>query len=81
MRTGIATIRIRRKAVAGEPLSPQQLRVLTLASDGYSCEESGKELGVLTATVKNYRTTLLDKMGADNMPQAVAMAFRRGILK
>lgn len=56
-------------------------RILELAAEGLSYDDIGKELGFCTGHIKNLARQLCDAMGADNMRHAIALGFRRGLLK
>jgi DNA-binding NarL/FixJ family response regulator len=61
-------------------LTPRELMVLRLMAAGLSNREIASPLGISERTVKFHVTAILNKLGADNRTQAVAMASRRGIL-
>jgi len=61
-------------------LTPAELRVLREVADG----KTTKRIAALSyhsrATIKGQRHSILVKLGAENMPHAVAIGFRRGLL-
>jgi len=61
-------------------LTLRELDVLRLAAEGCSTEIIGQRLFISENTVKRHRYGIFKKLGAINMTQAVAIAFRRGIL-
>jgi DNA-binding NarL/FixJ family response regulator len=61
-------------------LTPRELMVLRLMAAGLSNREIAGSLGISERTVKFHVTAILNRLGADNRTQAVAMAGRRGIL-
>jgi DNA-binding CsgD family transcriptional regulator len=61
-------------------LTDQERRVLEALADGHSAGETGRRLYISVATVRTHRTSLLRKLGARNAPQAVAIAYQRGLL-
>lgn len=61
-------------------LTPRELMVLRLMAAGQSNREIAGSLAITERTVKFHVTAILNKIGADNRTQAVAMATRRGIL-
>jgi two-component system NarL family response regulator len=61
-------------------LTARELMVLRLMAAGLSNREIARSLGITERTVKFHVTAILNKLGADNRTQAVAMASRRGIL-
>ena len=61
-------------------LTPRELMVLRLMAAGLPNREIASSLGISERTVKFHVTGILNKLGADNRTQAVALAARRGIL-
>jgi DNA-binding NarL/FixJ family response regulator len=61
----------------GEPLSPQQQRVLDLIVEGLSNREIGARLGLAEKTVKNYVSAVLEKLGVHSRTQAALYRLRR----
>jgi DNA-binding NarL/FixJ family response regulator len=61
-------------------LTPRELVVLRLVASGLSNHEIADSLSISERTVKFHVTAILNKLGADNRTQAVALASRRGIL-
>jgi DNA-binding NarL/FixJ family response regulator len=61
-------------------LSPRELTVLRLVAAGLSNRAIAESLAITERTVKFHVTAVLNKLGADNRAQAVALAGRRGIL-
>jgi DNA-binding NarL/FixJ family response regulator len=61
-------------------LTPRELMVLRLMASGMSNHEIADSLSITERTVKFHVTAILNKLGADNRTQAVALASRRGIL-
>jgi len=61
-------------------LTPRELMVLRLMAAGQSNREIAGSLAITERTVKFHVTAILNKIGADNRTQAVALAGRRGIL-
>jgi DNA-binding CsgD family transcriptional regulator len=62
-------------------ITARELETLQLAADGFSCEESGAIMKIGGMAVKNHRRDLFNKMGAENIAQAVAMAIRRKLIE
>ena len=62
-------------------LSPRQLEALKLTSEGLSRKELADRLCYCEATIKRERRAIVRTLGARNMPHAIALAFRCGILK
>jgi DNA-binding NarL/FixJ family response regulator len=61
-------------------LTARQVMVLRLMAAGLSNREIAGSLAISERTVKFHVTSILNKLGADNRTQAVALAGRRGIL-
>ena len=60
-------------------LTPQQVRVLMMLSEGLLNKQIAYELGVSEATVKAHVSAILDKLGVDSRTQAVIAASRIGV--
>jgi PAS domain S-box-containing protein len=61
-------------------LTPRQLEVLRLLSEGKSVKEIGKELYLSEATVRNHVRSLLQALGAHSQLEVLAKAREMGIL-
>jgi DNA-binding NarL/FixJ family response regulator len=61
-------------------LTARELMVLKLMAAGQTNLAIAGSLSITKQTVKFHMTTILNKLGADNRTQAVALASRRGIL-
>jgi len=61
---------------AGEPLSNQQRRVLTLVADGKTNKEIAAAMGLSPKTVKNYLSTIFEKLQVSRRSEAVARIVR-----
>lgn len=82
MRQGACTPNMRDGGEVSESdLTPRELEILQAAADGLRCVDTAKKLGVVRQTVRNSRKIIMDKLGADNTVQAVAMALRRGLIQ
>lgn len=55
-------------------LSPRQIQILTLLSDGYSNKEIANRLELAEGTIKSYRKVLYQKLDVSRRSQAVARA-------
>jgi DNA-binding NarL/FixJ family response regulator len=64
-----------------EPLTPRELEVLALISEGLPNSEIAGQLFVTERTVKFHVSSILAKLGADNRTEAVALAARRGLIR
>ena len=60
-------------------LTPQQVRVLTMLSEGLLNKQIAYELGVSEATVKAHVSAILDKLGVDSRTKAVIAASKIGV--
>ena len=61
-------------------LSSQELRVLTLAAEGFTNREIGSRLHLSRHTVKEYLSNAMRKLGVDSRITAVVEAGRRGLI-
>lgn len=61
-------------------LSPRQLQVLELLSEGKSVKEMAGELYLSEATVRNHVRSLLQTLGAHSQLEVLAKAHRMGLL-
>jgi DNA-binding NarL/FixJ family response regulator len=62
-------------------LTPRELEVLGLISEGLQNSEIAGRLFVTERTVKFHVSSILAKLGADNRTEAVALAARRGLIR
>lgn len=63
-----------------QDFSPRELEVLRLLADGLSNKQIAKQLNLSEGTVKNYVSSLLDKLGVKNRTQAANTARVTGLL-
>lgn len=61
-------------------LSRREREVLRLVAGGQSNKQIAQALGITERTVKFHVTSVLNKLGAENRAQAVALAGQRGLL-
>lgn len=61
-------------------LSRRERDVLVGTIDGKTDVQMADELGLAVDTVRTYRRTMKAKLGATTVSQAVAVAFRRGLV-
>ena len=61
-------------------LSRREREVLRLIAAGHSNKQIAQTLGITERTVKFHVTSVLNKLGAENRAQAVALAGQRGLL-
>lgn len=63
-----------------EPLSEREIEILTLVSQGLTNREIANKLFLAEGTVKNYVTSILQKIGARDRTQAAIRARELGLL-
>ena len=63
------------------PLSPRQTEIIELVSLGLTNEDIAYKLGISATSVRDYLKTTFAKIGAANRAEAVAIAFRKHLLK
>jgi DNA-binding NarL/FixJ family response regulator len=63
-----------------EPLSEREREILELLAQGYSNREISQRLSLAQGTVKNYVTTILQKLGARDRTQAAIRARELGLV-
>jgi DNA-binding NarL/FixJ family response regulator len=76
----IAAKLMRQVSVDFEPLTPRELEVLRLVARGLQNKEIAAGLVIAERTVKFHVSSILDKLGADNRTEAVAIAAQRGLI-
>jgi len=62
-----------------EALSPRQLEILLLLSDGHSVAQIAKRLKIATTTTRNHIQALLHRTGVHSKLAAVVAAYRNGV--
>jgi DNA-binding CsgD family transcriptional regulator len=68
-------------ATTGLPLSPRGAQLLKRIADGMTNEDIAADLKVSVDTVKTTVLRLRTKLAASNRAHAVAVGFRRGLLR
>jgi DNA-binding NarL/FixJ family response regulator len=63
-----------------DPLSERELDILKLVSAGLSNREIGNQLGLSEGTVKNYVTSILQKIGVRDRTQAALRGRELGLI-
>lgn len=63
------------------PLTERELEVLELVADGRNTKEIADELSIKTGTVRNYISTILDKLGVTNRIEAITHYKEKGWFK
>ena len=66
-------------AAAFEELTPQEMQVLALVSEGLTNRQIAMELYLGEGTVRNYVSSILSKINASNRAEATAYAVRHNI--
>ena len=64
-----------------EALSQREVEVLQQVAVGHRNREIGAKLFIAEETVKAHIKHIMDKLGANDRTQSVAIAFRRGIIQ
>jgi DNA-binding NarL/FixJ family response regulator len=64
-----------------ENLTPREMEVLRYAADGKRNRDIGEKLFISEETVKVHIKHIMEKLGARDRTQAVAIALRRGIIE
>lgn len=62
-------------------LSPRELEVLRLLSQGHTNAEIAEQLYLTRGTVRNYVSAILAKLGVEDRPQAAVLAVRHGLVE
>ena len=65
----------------GFDLTPRELEVLTLLSEGLTNPEIAERLVVSRSTVKHHVRAILSKLGASSRTEAVALAIKHNLVK
>jgi len=69
-----------RRGPSSRPVTPHQLQALSLAASGATHAAIARRLGIDEKSVGKLMTEIFRKLGATNMPHAVLLACRAGIL-
>ncbi|MDQ2912740.1 MAG: LuxR C-terminal-related transcriptional regulator [Chloroflexota bacterium] len=64
-----------------ERLTPRELEVLALMATGLSNRAIAADLGIEYTTVRGHVQSVLDKLGARSRFDAVARAYRSGLVR
>jgi two-component system, NarL family, nitrate/nitrite response regulator NarL len=81
VQTGMAREIQRREMLSRPRLTPRELEILALASQGNSTPQIAGHLHLSAATVKTHLQNTYDKLGVTDRTAAVAVAMRRGLLE
>lgn len=63
------------------PLTEREMDVLELVADGRNTKEIASQLSITTGTVRNYISTILDKLGVTNRIEAITQSKKKGWFK
>ncbi|RFU64480.1 DNA-binding response regulator [Peribacillus saganii] len=63
------------------PLTEREREVLELVANGKNTKEIAAELSIKTGTVRNYISTILDKLGVKNRIEAISQSREKGWFK
>ena len=77
--TAAATV-ARDDLTAVEPLTPREIEVLELVTEGLPNKAIAERLGISDQTVKFHLASILGKLGASNRTEAVRRAVRLGLV-
>ena len=66
--------------VGGDPLTEREVEVLRRIAEGDRNRDIGEQLGISEDTVKVHVKRIMDKLGAKDRTQAVAIGIRRGVI-
>jgi DNA-binding NarL/FixJ family response regulator len=66
--------------VGASPLTDREVEVLRLIAEGDRNRDIGEHLGIAEDTVKVHVKRIMDKLGAKDRTQAVAIGIRRGVI-
>lgn len=62
-------------------LSPREVEILQRVAYGATTRQTADQLGISPHTVKTYLERIFEKLGASDRAQAVAIAFRKGLVE
>ncbi|HHW38777.1 MAG TPA: response regulator transcription factor [Bacillales bacterium] len=65
----------------GNPLTDREIEVLGLVADGKNTKEIADELSIKAGTVRNYISTILDKLEVKNRIEAIKQSKEKGWFK
>ena len=63
-----------------ERLTPQEIRLLQLLSDGYSYDGASAQMNISVNTVRNYIRSIYDKLHVHSKSEAVSKALRNRVI-
>ncbi|MFC4322895.1 response regulator transcription factor [Litchfieldia salsa] len=65
----------------GNPLTEREKEVLELVADGNNTKEIAAKMSIKTGTVRNYISTILDKLEVKNRIEAISQSKEKGWFK
>jgi DNA-binding NarL/FixJ family response regulator len=71
----------RRETMPAETLTPRELEVLQILTEGLSNKAIARRLGISDQTVKFHVASIGGKLGAQNRTEAVRIAIQRGLIE
>ena len=77
----IEEVQLADKRPEATPLSKREKEILQKVAYGATTKEVAKELGISPHTVKTHLERIFEKLGANDRAQAVAIAFRSGLVQ
>lgn len=66
---------------AVDALTERELSVLALICQGYSNPEIAQRLHLAAGTIRNYVSSILQKLGVEDRTQAAVLAYRKGLVR
>jgi DNA-binding NarL/FixJ family response regulator len=66
--------------IGEDPLTEREIEVLRRIAEGDRNRDIGEHLGIAEDTVKVHVKRIMDKLGAKDRTQAVAIGIRRGVI-
>ena len=61
-------------------LTPRQLEILQIASNGFSTDDIARQLNISQDGIKKHFASICEKLGASNRTEAVAIAMRKMLI-
>ena len=80
-RAFIEEVQLADKRPDATPLSKREKEILQKVAFGATTKEVAKDLGISPHTVKTHLERIFEKLGANDRAQAVAIAFRSGLVQ
>lgn len=65
---------------AGDQLTPRELELLQMISEGRTNNQMAEALGVSVKTVERHRTNLMAKLNARNLVELIRVAMKHGLI-